>query len=174
VQGALTISGQDIRSFDLHDWRSRFAYVGQDPFLFHDTLRENLRMANPAASDQMVENAACAACVDEFIDLLPNGWETVLADRGQSLSGGQRQRIAIARALLSPADVLLLDEPTSALDVETEQKVIRNLLSFRGKKSIVLITHRVELLAYANQVLMVKEGKVCLAESPEEARGACI
>ncbi|HEY7987215.1 MAG TPA: ABC transporter ATP-binding protein [Methylophilaceae bacterium] len=159
-QGAITVAGTDIKSFDLHAWRGKFAYIGQDPFLFHDTVLENLRLANPTASDETIAKAAKAACVDEFIDLLADGWNTVLADRGQSLSGGQRQRIAIARALLSPADILLLDEPTSALDAETEKKVIHNLLEFRGDRTVVLITHRPELLAYADQVLMVNEGKV--------------
>lgn len=172
-KGHISVGNKDIQDFDLHLWRNKFAYVGQDPFLFHDSLRENLRLGNPSANEADLNQAIKYACADEFVDSLAYGLDTVLADRGNSLSGGQRQRIAIARALVSPAETLLLDEPTSALDSETEHTIIQNLVKLKQDKRIVLITHRAELLAYADQVLFIQNGKIRQVRSKKEAEELC-
>lgn len=171
--GKVLIGGKSVQEFDIGLLRKKFAYVGQDTFLFHDTLRENIRFSNPLATDEEVKNACMQAGALEFLESFPLGLDTVLADRGASISGGQRQRIAIARALISPARFLLLDEPTSALDVKTERDVMDNISKFRKDKTIVLVTHKTELFKYADLILVVTQGDVLKVETPEEAVMIC-
>jgi ABC-type multidrug transport system fused ATPase/permease subunit len=171
--GQVLIGGKPVQEFDIGLLRKKFAYVGQDTFLFHDTLRENIRFSNPLATDEEVKNACMQAGAFEFLESFPQGLDTVLADRGASISGGQRQRIAIARALISPARFLLLDEPTSALDVKTERDVMNNISKFRKDKTIVLVTHKTELFKYADLILVVIQGDVLKVETPEEAIMIC-
>lgn len=171
--GQVLIGGKPVQEFDIGLLRKKFAYVGQDSFLFHDTLRENIRFSNPLATDEEVKNACMQAGALEFLESFPQGLDTVLADRGASISGGQRQRIAIARALISPARFLLLDEPTSALDVKTEREVMDHISKFRKDKTIVLVTHKTELFKYADLILVVIQGDVLKVETPEEAIMIC-
>lgn len=165
--GRLTVDGVDLATLNLREWRRRFGYLGQEPFLFHASVVDNIRFGNPAASDPEVREALHMACAADFVDELPRGCETVLADRGLSLSGGQRQRIALARAFVSPAEVLVLDEPTSALDAETEREVMANLIAARAGRGIILVTHKENLLHLADDVLVIQDGRV--AESGPQA-----
>jgi ABC-type multidrug transport system fused ATPase/permease subunit len=160
ASGVVKVSGTNISQFKLESWRKKFAYVGQDPFLFHDSILENLRMANPLATASEINDAVKLACADEFLTELPDGLNTILSDRGQSLSGGQRQRIALARAFIAPAEVIVLDEPTSALDSDTEQNVFHNLISLKGKASIILVTHYEGILKSADQVISLENGRI--------------
>ena len=158
--GRISVMGRDIRDFDVITWRRQFAYVGQDPFLFHNTVVENVRFGRPEASDEAVRAAATRAGASEFIEQLPDRWDTVLADRGASLSGGQRQRLALARALLSNAEVLLLDEPTSALDAGSEARIFETLVSLHGDRTIVVVTHREEILKHSDYIVVIDQGRI--------------
>lgn len=158
--GRITADSLPIARFPLHAWRSSFGYLGQEAFLFHASVRDNVRLANPAADDARVRSALDLAGASEFVDALPEGVNTVLADRGQSLSGGQRQRIALARAFVTDAPVLLLDEPTSALDADTEARVFRNLIANRGRRGIVFVTHKESLAELADDVIVVDGGTI--------------
>ncbi|MCE9640173.1 MAG: ABC transporter ATP-binding protein/permease [Betaproteobacteria bacterium] len=166
--GRLSVAGQDVRGFDLAAWRRHFAYVGQDPFLFHDSVIENVRFGRLDATDDEVMAVVAAAGARDFIEQLPAGWQTVLADRGASLSGGQRQRIALARALLSNAEILLLDEPTSALDAGSEARILETIASLHGRRTIILVTHRREILKHADRILVLKNGRVAESGTYEE------
>ena len=161
--GRLTVDGEDIAAYSLRGWRSRFGYLGQEPFLFHASIADNIRFGNRDATRQDIEEALRMADAEDFVRELPNGIDTVLADRGLSLSGGQRQRIALARAFVSPAEVLLLDEPTSALDADTERRVMSNLIASRGGRGVVLVTHKENLLALAERIILIHGGRVAEA-----------
>lgn len=163
VEGKITAGGRDIHEFDLSAWRGRIAYLGQEPFIFHGTVMENICLGRPGATAEAVWHAAHLANATEFIEKLPDGWSTVLADRGQSLSGGQRQRIALARALLSGADILLLDEPTSALDSENARIVAQSVAALRGQRTIVVVTHSNAFLPAADFAYMLAGGRLAPA-----------
>lgn len=170
--GRVSVDGIDIATLNLREWRSRFGYLGQEPFLFHASVMDNVRFGNPAASDAQVREALHMANATEFVEQLPLGYDTVLADRGLSLSGGQRQRIALARAFVSPAEVLVLDEPTSALDAETESAIMSSLIAARAGRGIILVTHKENLLHLADEVLVIQDGRVIEAGPQRILRGA--
>ena len=170
--GRITLDATDISSYNLAAWRDRFAYVGQDPFLFHDSIRANVLLGNPAATAAEVDLALALAAVPAFANALPQGVDTVLAEGGRSLSGGQRQRVALARALVSRAEVLLFDEPTSQLDPDTERKVLAGALSQRGERTIVLVTHREDVLRLADRVIVLHEGRIIESGSYDELQRA--
>ena len=166
--GRITVQDLGIEDFDLTEWRKRIAYVGQDPFLFHASIMDNLRLGRLDATDAEVMSAAELVGATEFIVQLPQGWSTVLADRGQSLSGGQRQRIVLARALLSDAEVLVLDEPTSALDSESENRVLAAILGAGGNKTILLVTHSREAVRLSDKILLLEAGRITESGSYDE------
>ena len=170
--GTIGLDGSDYRSYALGAWRSRFAFIGQDPFIFHASVADNIRLGKPAASVEEIREAARIARATEFIEKLPMGLDTMLADRGQSLSGGQRQRIALARALVSDAQVLVLDEPTSALDAETETQVLTSLLAAQRRRGIILATHKEDLLKQAAKILVIQHGRVVEEGSLESLRAS--
>ena len=169
--GRITLDNADIDTLNLRQWRQRFGYLGQEPFLFHASVIDNIRFGNPDASETDIRKAVALASAADFVEQLPSGLDTVLADRGQSLSGGQRQRIALARAFVSPAEVLVLDEPTSALDAETESRIMANLIAARGGRGVVLVTHKENLLDLADEVLVVQDGRVVESGPPSALRG---
>jgi ABC-type multidrug transport system fused ATPase/permease subunit len=158
--GRIALASTEISAFDLREWRGRFGYLGQEPFLFHASVSENVRFGNPHIGEDAVREALRMACATDFVEQLPSGYDTVLADRGLSLSGGQRQRIALARAFVSPAEVLILDEPTSALDAETESAVMANLVAARRGRGVILVTHKENLLVHADEVLVIQDGRI--------------
>lgn len=166
-RGVIMADGENVCDFDLAAWRRCFAYLGQDPFLFHGTVEDNLRLARLSATNDELHEALSMAGAAEFIERLENGLLTELADRGQSLSGGQRQRIALARALLTGADVLLLDEPTSALDAESARVVKRSIEALRGLRTIVIVTHDRSFIPMADQVLLLSGGRISAYEQAE-------
>ncbi|MEI6851014.1 MAG: ABC transporter ATP-binding protein [Candidatus Saccharibacteria bacterium] len=157
-KGEILIDGQNITNITQVDLRNSIAYVPQEPMLFHRSLRENIAYGKPNATDEEIRHAAEQANALDFIDILSDGFDTIVGERGIKLSGGQRQRIAIARAILKDAPILLLDEATSALDSENE-KLIQNALTklMKGRTSIV-IAHRLSTIAKLDRIIVLDEG----------------
>src|SRR6266851_2758336 len=157
--GAIRIDGQDLRDLPLADVRRAVVLVDQSPYLFHASVRENIAYARPEATGDEIANAAQAACIHERIISLPDGYDTVIAERGQTLSAGERQRIALARALLANPKVLVLDEPTSALDEANERAIADMLIRAAEGRTAILITHRPSLASIAHQTILLDPAK---------------
>jgi ATP-binding cassette subfamily B protein len=168
--GCIRLNGQDLRQLSLHDLRSGIAIVPQDPVIFSANAMENIRYGRADASDADVMQAARAALVDEFIDRLPEGYQTFLGERGTRLSGGQRQRIAIARAILKGAPLLLLDEATSALDAESEILVQRGLNAAMEGRTTLIIAHRLATVQKADRIVVMEGGQIVETGTPEDLR----
>jgi ABC-type multidrug transport system fused ATPase/permease subunit len=161
------LDGHDVRSITLASLRREVALVSQDAFLFDATIRENIALGRPGATDADIRAAAEAAACD-FIEALPQGWDTPAGEGGRNLSGGQRQRIALARALLSNAPVLLLDEATSALDAESEARVQAALARLGGSKTVLVIAHRLATVRRADRIFVIEAGQVVEAGTHAE------
>ena len=157
--GAVEVSGRDVSDIDTADLRSLEAYVTQDTHLFRDSIRENLRIAKPDATDAEIEEACRKASVHEFIRTLPQGYDTPVGELGDTLSGGERQRIGLARAFLHDAPFLLLDEPTSNLDSLNEAVVLRALARERAGRTVLLVSHRASTMRIADTVVSVEDGR---------------
>ncbi|MBI3799344.1 MAG: ATP-binding cassette domain-containing protein [Deltaproteobacteria bacterium] len=158
--GRITIDGRDLRGVTQESLRAQLGLVFQESFLFNTTIRENLRMANPGATDADVEAAARAAEIHPFIVNLPQGYDTLVGERGGRLSGGQRQRMAIARALLRDPPMLLLDEATSALDVETETAINATIERVTRGRTVVAVTHRLAAVKHADKIFVLDHGRL--------------
>jgi ATP-binding cassette, subfamily B, bacterial len=161
--GSIAIDGQDIRELRLEDLRRQVAMVEQTPYFFRASIRENIAYGRPEATLEEIRNCAAAAAIDSFIQTLPNGYETILGERGLTLSVGERQRIALARALLRDPRILILDEPTSALDPAAEAAVTGELMNVLRGRTSILITHRMSLAELADMVVVIEDG--CVLES---------
>ncbi|WP_369174811.1 ABC transporter ATP-binding protein [Streptomyces sp. R28] len=158
--GRILIGGQDISRLRQADLRSLIAYVPQDPAMFHRTLRDNIAFARPDATDAEIRRAAETAHVTEFADALPNGFDTMVGERGIKLSGGQRQRVALARAILRDAPILLLDEATSALDSESEILVQEALWRLMDGRTALVVAHRLSTVATMDQLVVLDRGRI--------------
>nr|WP_273504080.1 ABC transporter ATP-binding protein [Fulvimarina manganoxydans] len=158
--GAILIDGQDIRQVTKRSLRSKIAYVPQAPYLFEGTIRDNIRLGRPDATDAEIEEAARQAQAEEFIVNQPQGYETPLGENGVTLSGGQRQRLSIARALVRNAPILLLDEATSALDTRSETLVQEALELAMKDRTTIVVAHRLSTIVNANQILVVDGGRI--------------
>lgn len=159
-EGRILIDGHDIRKLTQASLHDNLALVDQETFLFNGSLRDNIRYGRQDATDDMVEEAAQQAFADEFIRLLPEGYDTLIGDRGLRLSGGQRQRICIARAILKDAPILMLDEATSALDTESEAMVQQALSNLMRNRTTFVIAHRLSTVMHADRILVLEEGRV--------------
>lgn len=168
--GCIRLNGQDIRQLSLHDLRASIAIVPQDPVIFSANVLENIRYGRSTASNEDVMYAAKLALVDEFVERLPEGYQTFLGERGTRLSGGQRQRIAIARAMLKGAPLLLLDEATSALDAESEILVQRGLGAAMQGRTTLIIAHRLATVQKTDRIVVMDRGKIVETGSPEDLR----
>ena len=166
--GAVKLDGHDLRGLRLGDLRRAVALVDQSPFLFNASVAENIAYARPDATREEIIAAARAAAIHDFIEKLPQGYDTPVGERGQTLSAGERQRIAIARAALRQPSIIVLDEPTAALDPITERAVTATLSTLLKGATAIIITHRMSLLEIADQVIALEGGKVARADSPEE------
>jgi len=166
--GAITIDGNDLRKLDLESLRSNVSIALQENVLFAMSVRDNIRYVVPAAGDERVRGAAEVACVDDYIDSLPEGLDTLLGDRGGRLSTGQRQRLSIARAIVKDAPILILDEPTAALDANTEHRVLERLAQWGEGRAIFLITHRISTIQRADQILYIDHGEIIESGSHAE------
>jgi subfamily B ATP-binding cassette protein MsbA len=160
--GTVRLDGHDVRDVVAASLRRNLALVSQDAFLFDATVRENIALGRPGATDEQIREAAKAAACD-FIDALPGGWNAMAGEGGRNLSGGQRQRIALARALISEAPVLLLDEATSALDSDSEARVQLALSAIAERRTVIVIAHRLATVRRANRIYVVDAG--CVVES---------
>ena len=158
--GRILIGGQDISRLRQADLRSLIAYVPQDPAMFHRTLRDNIAFARPDATDAEIRRAARAAHVTEFADALPDGFDTMVGERGVKLSGGQRQRVALARAILRDAPILLLDEATSALDSESEILVQEALWRLMEGRTALVVAHRLSTVARMDRLVVLDRGRI--------------
>jgi ABC-type multidrug transport system fused ATPase/permease subunit len=167
-EGGIALDGIDLRRFRVAELRSRIAIALQENVLFGTTIRENIRYAVPDAPDARVREAARVACADEFAERLPDAYDTELGERGTRLSTGQRQRLSIARAVLKDAPILILDEPTASLDAETELRVLGNLAAWGRGRVIFLVTHRLSTIRRADQVVVLREGRLVECGAPAE------
>ena len=158
--GAVLIDGKDLRDLDRADFRKHIALVPQDPVIFADTARENIRFGRPTATDAEVDEAAKAAAAYDFLMALPDGFDSYVGERGVMLSGGQKQRIAIARAILRDAPILLLDEATSALDAESEYAVQRAVEELARTRTTLIVAHRLATVKKADRIIVLEDGKI--------------
>ncbi len=166
--GSVQIDGADVRSVDLHSLRHAIALVTDDPFLFSATIHDNIAYARPDATREEVERAAQVAQAAEFIEALPNGYETPVGERGLTLSGGQRQRIAIARAVLADPRILVLDDATSSVDASTEQEIKQALGEVMAGRTTFVIAHRLSTIALADEIVVLEHGRVVAHGSHRE------
>ena len=157
--GSIALNGVDLRDYKLDDLRSRIALVSQDTYLFNDTLRANVMIARPQASEAELATALDHAALSPLVRTLPEGLETVVGERGASLSGGQRQRVAIARAFLKDAPILILDEATSHLDALNELAVRRALDVLKADRTTVVIAHRLSTVRDADKIVVLDGGR---------------
>ncbi len=166
--GKITLGAVDISTVEPEALLKHYAMVFQDVVLFRDTVMENIRLGRRDATNEEVLSAAKAAQCDEFIQLLPDGYQTMIGENGSTLSGGERQRISIARALLKDAPVILLDEATASLDVENESAVQAALSRLLKDKTVLIIAHRMRTVAGADRIVVLENGKVAQQGSPAQ------
>jgi ATP-binding cassette, subfamily B, bacterial len=172
--GRVLLDGVDVRDYRLADLRRQFAIVLQEPVLFSTTIAENIAYARPEAAPDEIAAAARAANAHRFVEALPDGYETLVGERGMRLSGGERQRISLARAFLRDAPVLVLDEPTSAVDLATERAIAEAMHRLVEGRTTFLITHRVSMLEGVDEVMRVEGGRVAMLPSPERMSAASV
>lgn len=158
-EGSISLGGQDIRRIPLEILRKNVAMVLQEPFLYSRTIRENIAASNPEATFEEIRNAAKIACVDDAIMSFPDGYDTLVGERGVTLSGGQRQRVAIARMLLQKAPVLIFDDSLSAVDAETDSLIRKALSTYMKGSTVILISHRITTLMAADEIMVLKQGR---------------
>ena len=166
--GSIKVGGEDIRDIRLEDLHHMISIVSQDVYLFNISIGENIRLGRPEATMQEVEEAAKMARVHDFIVSLPEGYDTIVGERGLQVSGGQRQRIAIARALLMDTPILIMDEAVSNLDTKTDQEIQRTIRTLARKKTIFLVAHRLSTILEADEIVVMKDGKVLQNGTHEE------
>jgi subfamily B ATP-binding cassette protein MsbA len=159
-RGRVLIDGRDVASMRLRDYRSALGVVLQDNFLFDGTIADNIGFSKPGATREEIIAAATVARCDDFVRGFPEGYDTVVGERGVKLSGGQRQRVAIARAILADPQILILDEATSSLDSESEEQIKAGLAALRVGRTTFVIAHRLSTITSANQILVIEEGQI--------------
>lgn len=171
--GSITLGGRDIRELPLKQLSREISYVTQDNFLFDCSLKENIRLGKPGASDEEVFAAARAAQCEEFIGRLEHGWDTAAGDAGKQLSGGERQRIAIARAILKDAPIVILDEATAFTDPENEDKIQRSIMALSKGKTLLVIAHRLSTVQNADQIVVLEKGQIVDQGTQRELLSRC-
>lgn len=168
--GTITLGGQDISRIDPETLLKNFSIVFQDVVLFNTSIRDNIRIGKRDATDEEILRAAKLANCDDFVQKLPQGYDTVIGENGDTLSGGERQRISIARAILKDAPIVLLDEATASLDVENESKIQQSISELVQNKTVIIIAHRMRTIANADKVVVLQNGKVVETGSPAELK----
>jgi ATP-binding cassette subfamily B protein len=170
-QGRVEIDGADVREVTLRSLRREIGVIPQDPFLFSATVRENLAFGRPEAPEEELVHAARLAQAHEFIERLPDGYATVIGERGITLSGGQRQRLAIARALVLDPRILILDDATASVDAATEAKIRIGLREAMRGRTTVIIAHRLSTIALADEIVVLEGGRVVARGGHDELVG---
>jgi ABC-type multidrug transport system fused ATPase/permease subunit len=167
-KGNIRVNGFPLQDFERKSWSDKVAIVFQEPYLFPDTIRNNLLLDKKEMLEEEIIEACRIACIHNFIESLPDGYDTMLGERGITLSGGQRQRIALARSVLRKPEILILDEATSALDLHTEREVMRNLDEQRQGSLTIIIAHRLSTVANADMIVVMDKGKITEQGKHEE------
>jgi ATP-binding cassette subfamily B protein/subfamily B ATP-binding cassette protein MsbA len=160
TSGQILIDGKPLNRFDLASWQQRLGVVSQDTFLFNATIAENIAFGTPGASQADIEASCQAAQATDFIENLPDSYETLVGERGYRLSGGQRQRLSLARAILRDPELLILDEATSALDSQSERLVQEAIERFERNHTVLVIAHRLSTIVNADQILVLDSGLI--------------
>ena len=168
--GKVTLGGEDISQIDPETLLTNFSIVFQDVVLFNTSIKDNIRIGKRYATDEEIMRVAKLAGCDEFIQKMPQGYDTVIGENGDTLSGGERQRISIARALLKDAPIVLLDEATASLDVENESKIQKGISQLVKGKTVIIIAHRMRTIANADKVVVLQDGKIAETGSPAELK----
>ena len=158
--GEIEIDGQNIKNVSLKSLRNKIAIVSQDTILFDDTIENNVKFANPIATDEDVKNACKLAAAEEFILKLPENYKTLIGENGVRLSGGEKQRLSIARAILKNSPIILLDEATSSLDTESEEKVQNAIFNLTKNKTTIVIAHRLSTIKKADHIIVLEKGNI--------------
>ena len=158
--GSVTIGGHDVKEYTLESLMNQISIVFQNVYLFADTIENNIKFGCPNATHEQVVAAAKAACCDDFIDALPEGYQTVIGEGGASLSGGERQRLSIARAMLKNAPIVILDEATANVDPENEDRLQKAIEALTRDKTILMIAHRLKTVRHADQILVIDHGRL--------------
>ena len=172
-KGEIFIDGRPAVEYELRSLRRRIGYVPQSPTLLSGTIADNLRYGDPEAGDEEVENAARAAGIHAFISSLPNGYQTLVGERGVNFSEGQKQRLAIARALVKAPDIVVLDEPTSALDSQTEASIFAVLPELLRGKTLFIIAHRLSTIQRSDRIICFNDKRLVGVDSHADLRGKC-
>ena len=187
-EGSVSVDGADLREVDVSSLRRQIAFVADDPFLFSDSVAENIAYARPEATREQIELAAQRAQAHDFILGLPDGYETVVGERGLTLSGGQRQRVAIARALIAEPRILILDDATSSVDATTEEAIKRGLREAMEGRTTFVVAHRLSTISLADEIVVMEAGRIvdrghatrscssaarCTPRSPSSAARTC-
>ncbi|MCL2820443.1 MAG: ABC transporter ATP-binding protein/permease [Oscillospiraceae bacterium] len=168
TSGSILMDGIDIKDMTLESLRNQLSLVLQDVFLFNGTIGENIAYGTDDATSEMIQDAAKIACVDEFIESLPDKYDTYIGERGIRLSGGQKQRLSIARSVLRNSPILLLDEATSAVDTETEREIQNAISKIIGHRTIIVIAHRLSTIKKANKIIALQDGKIVESGTHDE------
>jgi ATP-binding cassette subfamily B protein len=173
-RGRVTIDGADVRELTLTSLRREIGVISQDPFLFSATVRENIAFGRADATDDEVERAARLAQAHEFVEALPEGYDTVIGERGITLSGGQRQRVAIARALVVDPRILILDDATASVDATTEARIREGLREAMRGRTTIIIAHRLSTIALADEIVVIDDGRIVVHGSQADARASAV
>ena len=158
--GSISIGNAELRNLRLEDLRQNIGFVSQDPFLFDASIKENLLLADRSKGDSDLEKALHAACALDFVQKLPDHWNTVIGERGIRLSMGEKQRLTLARAILKSPSIIVLDEATSSVDVETERYIQEGLSNLIKKRTTLIIAHRLSTIREADQIVFLEKGKI--------------
>ena len=160
VKGRITLDGIDIHKIQIRNLRSMISYMPQEPFLFAGTIRENITFDNTNTREPELIQAAQGACFYDDLNAFPDGFKTVVGEKGVILSGGQKQRVALARTLLKDSSIMILDDPISQVDIKTGQTIINTIRSMAGKKTIIIVSHRLSAVRFADQIITLDRGRI--------------